>query len=753
MTGSEFENEVRNIARALWSSEPGAGASLLVDGRERDCIFEQEHLTHYVEVTMLRTMEKVRNDVEKMTKLRDKQVKAGHLMKLWIVTLEEPTADQRTYCRANGVEILSLTEFRRRIIDANQYLEIRQNHPFGSASDPQSNSSDLSKVKYQPIAIHNDSSGQSTAITDVADMLLNRQQVLLLGDYGMGKSLNIRQLFLELRKRYFNSKGLSQIPVVLNLREHWGQTDPMEALRRHADLVGFDQAGQLVRAFNAGRLTILIDGFDEVGSTPWTKLPTKQLRSLRKNAVQLVAKFVHQTRGKSGLLIAGREHFFDSRDELRDAFELRGNVITLTLDEFTDEEASAFLKLQGLSDDLPDWFPKRPLLLANLAARGIIHDVLAASVEVEPAVAWDHLVDQICQRESAIHLFLDARGIRRILENLANVARRAPLNVGPITEDQLAEAFRAEVGAYPDESARPLLQRLPGLSLRNQQDGSRNFLDDHMLNILRAGRVREYAFDPWSDPNAVGWKHGLCSLGAQLVSERLATVDKSQVQVVLGAKEAISRWKAPTLALDLVLISQMLATDKGDGDFSGLIIEDGSCDVLDLANYPSPVNLRLKSCFISELILPNEQTANLSLDNCLIEKVVGVSEQSSLPDWISEAEVYNFDEESTNAKIMEERRLPVPVRVLLVILRKLYKQRGSGRRENALFRGLDAAAQTYVEEVLQILVRDKLTFSVKRGSYNIWYSVSGKRRRVTDILNSAGQGTDPVIRLVRDLSV
>ena len=42
--GFEFEDEVRRIARSLWGATDGDGGAEIVDGRERDCIFETEDL-------------------------------------------------------------------------------------------------------------------------------------------------------------------------------------------------------------------------------------------------------------------------------------------------------------------------------------------------------------------------------------------------------------------------------------------------------------------------------------------------------------------------------------------------------------------------------------------------------------------------------------------------------------------------------------------------------------------------------------
>lgn len=95
MSGPDFESEVRRVARALWDARPGDGAAQMVDARERDCLFESEDVTHYVEATTSRTLDKVRKDAQKMVEFRAKREKRGGVVvKLWIVTLDEPTADQ-----------------------------------------------------------------------------------------------------------------------------------------------------------------------------------------------------------------------------------------------------------------------------------------------------------------------------------------------------------------------------------------------------------------------------------------------------------------------------------------------------------------------------------------------------------------------------------------------------------------------------------------------------------------------------------
>src|SRR5260370_35477472 len=95
-TDAEFENEVRRIARLLWSEAEFGGAEM-VDGKERDGIFEAQEFIHCIECTVSRQLDKARDDGAKLDKLT-KKLAAKHptkFIKGWFIPLEEPTAHQR----------------------------------------------------------------------------------------------------------------------------------------------------------------------------------------------------------------------------------------------------------------------------------------------------------------------------------------------------------------------------------------------------------------------------------------------------------------------------------------------------------------------------------------------------------------------------------------------------------------------------------------------------------------------------------
>ena len=64
----DFENTVRRIARSLWPDAAYQGAQI-VDGRERDGVFETEDVIHLIECTVSKKMDKAKIDMKKLLEL------------------------------------------------------------------------------------------------------------------------------------------------------------------------------------------------------------------------------------------------------------------------------------------------------------------------------------------------------------------------------------------------------------------------------------------------------------------------------------------------------------------------------------------------------------------------------------------------------------------------------------------------------------------------------------------------------------
>ncbi len=119
-----FEDEVRRIARELWPSAEFSG-STIVDGRERDGVFETEDCIHVVEATTSRRKDKAKEDIAKLTSLLAKlRRRSGtKAVRGWWVTSDEPTADQRKISdkHRDSVNTLSFSQFQARLIDSHAY--------------------------------------------------------------------------------------------------------------------------------------------------------------------------------------------------------------------------------------------------------------------------------------------------------------------------------------------------------------------------------------------------------------------------------------------------------------------------------------------------------------------------------------------------------------------------------------------------------------------------------------------------------
>jgi hypothetical protein len=162
-------------------------------------------------------------------------------------------------------------------VDGKSYLSARKNYPFGSVRDPETGIA-RTTLDYVPLDIV-DKDGSLRSIDDICADLLKGRKFILVGDYGAGKSATIREAFLQLSKLFREGKSLL-FPLTLNLRDHHGQTDPVEAIERHARQTGYPRPSDLVRGWRAGLALLLLDGFDEIATAGWAG-KTKKLRDPR----------------------------------------------------------------------------------------------------------------------------------------------------------------------------------------------------------------------------------------------------------------------------------------------------------------------------------------------------------------------------------------------------------------------------------------------------------------------------------------
>lgn len=742
MTGPEFEREVRAVARALWDLHPGEGAAENINSDEIDCVCRTEFVTHLIECTTERRMEKFRTQTNKLVSAKTYLEMQRQTVRLWIVTLNDPTPEQRSNARGLGIDALSLQEFRRGLLDSSQYLESRRNYRFGSASDPEDGKRTLPEDEYVTQPLTRTGSSESYTISDVCGLLNQKNVVVLTGPFGAGKSLTLREVFMHLRRDFYRDNS-HPTPIAINLSDHWGQSSTEEILRRHADKVGFEKPHQLVRAWNAGQLLPLLDGIDELAS-PVMPMGRDAIRRSRTEALKVIQAFMQDIRGKSGVLLTGRDHYFDSNEEARKLMGLPDDAIFIDVGEFSEEQAIAYLRKKNIRSSLPTWLPRKPLLLGYLASRDLLGQVTSMPESSGSAMAWDRFLNRICEREAEPIADIDSVAIRQLLEDLATRARTLARGSGPLYDSDLADIYKNVTGYEPLEAARTLLQRLPGLTARDQEVGARSFVDDEMMEALKGGAVARFLMNPYTQMSAKTLHHPLNNFGCSVAAHLAVQNGVGVAQFIGAAMQAVQRWEEPTLGLDCILAGAMFP-DIDILDARGLSVTDGTADEVDLDNNPV-ANLTLDNCLIHHVRFDADATS-LRFQKCQILRLEGIADRNSLPSMFVDCEVEDCDDRHTNAAIMRSE-IPNGIKVLLVILRKLFLQRGSGRVDSALRRGMDHRLSPYVSPVLDVLVSEGIVFSHITDSRTIWHGNRTHRARMLKMLEASINSDDPLIKTI-----
>lgn len=767
----QFENEVRRIACELWPGARHDGAET-VHGQERDGIFNTEDITHLIECTTSKGKDKAFDDANKLAKLANslRSKDPTRPVKCWFITRDETTGDQREAVKRAAikhqtvVEAISFAQFRRKLIDVSSYLEARSNYPFGSVRDPASGSPRFDLPDYVPLEMVEPSKAGLWSFQELLEKIVVGKRFVVLGDYGAGKSSTLRQLFKELAKDVWKAKT-SIFPVMLNLRDHHGQKDPAEALERHAKGIGFSDPAHLVRAWRAGYVTLLLDGFDEVATAGWAGR-TKKLQDLRYQSMELVRQFVRQTPENSAVIISGRAHFFDHEKELARALQLDDAFVILNLNEFTELQVSEFLQNKGWHQSIPDWLPSRPLLLGYLASKNLLKETLSGDGAPTPAAGWHSLLQRICKRESEIEVGVDPDTIRHIIERLASFARKTSDGLGPLLPDQVTQAFIEVVGQPPDDRGHVLIQRLPGLGVNvgkstdsdafNAQDGSRRFIDPTFAETAAAGDVFRYVEDPFHNHvDASEWMCSLQPLGVEVLAHRCATAGFADGKLSAAIGQACSNDRQGTLAADIVRALMTLGQRYTGSqafvrsvEIPELHFDDAQCDMS---------ALQFQEAVIHEVALSPEVAAEVlpTFENSIVAELHGRVGWSDVPrEKFPGTEIDRFeDEASTNTAILRQANLSPSTKVLMTVLRKLYVQKGRGRRENALFRGIDPSMRHLVTGVLGELRKEGFVTQAHYTDQVVWIPTRSteRRQRALRIINAPHDKSDSLVRSCSEL--
>ena len=611
--------------------------------------------------------------------------------------------------------------------------------PFGSAVDPLSGEKD--DLPYVPVRYAEVAGNETYSMQDLADALCKQRRIILLGNYGTGKSRCIKEVFARVAEL---SSEHNRFPLAIDLREHWGLRRGNEILRRHFDDLGLSESvDAAIRVKNGGGITLLLDGFDEIVSQVWSDDP-ERLKEIRAKSLTGVADLIRSNQG--GVLISGREHYFDSEDEMFRCLGLDQDrtLVLSCAEEFSSEQLEEYLRAVRPHLNIPNWLPRRPLVSKMLASFDSA-DLSVLSEDGGETDFWHRLLKAICVRESRIHSSLDESTIRSVLLELAHLSRTRANDVGPISLQDLNDTFASVVGRPPLDEASAMLQRLPVLGRVDPSSSDRQFVDTYILDGLRATSVAEMTIIG-THVEAVHekWKHPLRVFGQAVLTQHI--IDSADRSGYLRYLRQLATSNNRVLAGDI--ITALLGIEDFDFDFKKLVISGSHLGVVNVAEARAK-NLRIEDSFIDELTVGANPPPGLEIVNCLIGTLRGLSSSDRLPDWLEGSIIERFDALTNVAKI-REAKLNREQQIFITVVHKTFFQPGSGRKEDALLRGLgESGNRRIVDRVLGMLIDEGILKKVPGKQGPVYVPARKHTRRMARIISQLKYSSDPLWRRLR----
>ena len=744
-TPEEFESSVRRIARYLWPS--AHGAARIINGQERDGYFETEECKYIIEATCDRKKAKAEKDANKIKNLiqaernKDEKPIVGY-----IITKDDPTAEQVDIVRsiknkANVIiNILSFSQFESKIVDIEDYIRLRNEYKFGSIYDPASGkySDDLKYID----GTAKDLNDNVWSADQIARYIAQGKGVVLIGDYGVGKSMTLREVFRILVKLY-KSRETNKFPVYINLREHQKQDDIDEILERHAKKLGFEKKSSLVRAWNLGLCHLILDGFDEMMSAGINSKSTK-MRDIRFRITAPIRKFIEENTHESGILIAGRQSYFDTDSERKKSLGTN-SFLELFIGDFSQDQIELYLQNNKVSIKVPDWVPSRPLLLGTLLVKGYINSLTQQQIQ-DPAQGWDLLLNEIANREAKIENSLDPIAIRSFLEILAAIARNTDDGLGALGNDAIIRAFEIAFDYTPDDDTLVLLLRLPGLGYDSNDVRIRKFIDRDFASVCAASylfkSIDEFTGDEWGIISDTA--SSLSDLGISFLAFRCSQKTEKYSEKIIKSMLDIENPYIKNDAVNTAINIDMCLDDS-------ISIDGISMDYLYVSGDNDMHNVEYKNSIFNYIQFADDIDIKMAptFDNCYIVNVIGMDGYKK-ENVFKYCDIDFFKSRLTTTNAIMSTTLSTQIKVLISILKKIYIQKGAGRLESAFYRGLDTNAKKYVEDILRLLCSEGLTEKYNRKGKNIYLPIKKYFPRVGKIVSNPN-GDDHIIKKVLEL--
>ncbi|WP_415753241.1 hypothetical protein [Pseudomonas leptonychotis] len=738
MDWKQLEGYVRDIASVIWRR---AALPERIEGVNFDAVVRvSDDEIILIEITRQFSLDKVREDIAKIKAVKLNFSIKDVFARAYIVLGDEPTPGMVELGLASKVKVVSVSSFIKEAFDYSSYVNMRRRVEFGSAINPSTGEPD--QHAYVPVSYLDEAGKKKFTVQDICSRLERGDKIALLGEYGTGKSRCTKEVFDSLSKRF--GVGANFV-FAINLREHWGAASAIEIIAGHLKRLGLsDSIDRAMQLLMVGKITLILDGFDEVGSQTFGGSQDQRV-SIRKFALQGIRDLIANTTG--GVLVTGRPHYFNSNKEMFDCLGLsvrsHSSGLLRCATEFDVVQAKSYLENIGVVSDVPQWLPRKPLMFLILAQIDISEANKILSGESGEIGFWGQFIDTVCLRESKIHTSIDPASVRDVLTNLAVRTRLSDRELGRLTPNDVNKSYEDATGVAPDESGQLMLSRLCTLGRIEPESPDRQFVDPYIVQLLFAESLANDVSEKKYDILDVRWRQSLNEIGLYFLAQWIDLYGLERDAVAMINRQAI-----PVNGQVVgELVAALMLTSGDVIDYGGLHVSGAEIPLL-LLGGREVSNIFFDECIINVLsfdVCKIDKSSSVVISKPYILMATGLTSSSALPDWVTDYTIQDT-QSASNASRIKSSNLPPSQKLFLSIIQKIFFQRGGGRKESSLFKG--GFGQQYdrrlIEQILHVLVSDGFVDKSKDVSGAIYNPRREFTPRMRAIRDQLGLSKDPL---------
>lgn len=337
--------------------------------------------------------------------------------------------------------------------------------------------------------------------------------------------------------------------------------------------------------------------------------------------------------------------------------------------------------------------------------------------------------------------------IKAIVSRVATLARSQGDETGPVGMDLMRTAFININNRQPDEEGLQLLLRLPGLAISTAvgDEESRIFIDRNLADTAYGEDLASYITAPYDEHPLSGvasWVATAGDLGIEAAASALQEQGATARAALAVASRRQNLGQYDSVLADMLRVVSTLEPQE-DGNRNTFIVEGVIFDTLTLSNNDALAGrINYQDCVIQtlDISMTEEGQPFPYFQRCLIGFLDGASK---IPTWLEgnfiDCDIEQFSQQSQTTAGIMQLSLDPHTKVALTILKKIYSQRGSGRKENALSRGLDQASRNLVASVLASLVSEGWVHRNTSGKTTLYLPVKGRRPAALRALEKPGE--------------